>query len=93
MSLILGIDIGGTDTKLGIITPDGDIVERDRIPTRAEEGPEAVARRVQGWLDEREEKHHHITVAGVGCAGLVDGVLTVTIPKAEVAKPKQITVK
>jgi HSP20 family protein len=26
-------------------------------------------------------------------AGLVDGVLTVIIPKAEVAKPKQITVK
>ena len=26
-------------------------------------------------------------------AGLVDGVLTVTIPKAEEAKPKQITVK
>ena len=26
-------------------------------------------------------------------AGLVDGVLTVTIPKAEVAKPKQIAVK
>jgi HSP20 family protein len=26
-------------------------------------------------------------------AGLVDGVLTVTVPKAEVAKPKQITVK
>jgi HSP20 family protein len=26
-------------------------------------------------------------------AGLVDGILTVTIPKAEVAKPKQITVK
>lgn len=26
-------------------------------------------------------------------AGLVDGVLTVNIPKAEVAKPKQITVK
>ena len=26
-------------------------------------------------------------------AGLTDGILTVTIPKAEVAKPKQITVK
>jgi HSP20 family protein len=26
-------------------------------------------------------------------AGLVDGVLTVTVPKTEVAKPKQITVK
>jgi HSP20 family protein len=26
-------------------------------------------------------------------AGLVDGVITVTIPKAEAAKPKQITVK
>ena len=25
-------------------------------------------------------------------AGLVDGILTVTVPKAEVAKPKQITV-
>ncbi len=74
MGLILGIDIGGTDTKLGIITPDGDIVERDRIPTRAKEGPEAVARRVQGWLEEREEKHHRINVAGVGCAGLIDGV-------------------
>ena len=26
-------------------------------------------------------------------AGLIDGILTVTVPKAEVAKPKQITVK
>jgi HSP20 family protein len=26
-------------------------------------------------------------------AGLVDGILTVTVPKAEVARPKQITVK
>jgi HSP20 family protein len=26
-------------------------------------------------------------------AGLVDGILTVTVPKAEVAKPKQITIK
>jgi HSP20 family protein len=26
-------------------------------------------------------------------AGLVDGILTVTVPKAEVAKPKQISVK
>ncbi|QQL49809.1 ROK family protein [Mucilaginibacter ginkgonis] len=32
-SLAVGIDIGGTNTKFGIVTPDGKILEEGRIPT------------------------------------------------------------
>lgn len=34
-SLVLGIDIGGTNTKLGLIRPDGSIMMRGKIPTQA----------------------------------------------------------
>ena len=33
----IGIDVGGTTTKFGIVTRDGKILEQDRIPTNAHE--------------------------------------------------------
>lgn len=67
----LGIDVGGTTTKAGIVTPDGEIVvrvERPSDPSAATKGALAVA-------DELLEKSGDLDVVavGVGAAGFVQG--------------------
>lgn len=72
MKKILGVDIGGTDIKLGVVAEDGGIVESGRMPTFADEGPRQAADRVAAWLEEKREEHT-VTAAGIDCAGLIDG--------------------
>jgi len=73
MTLVLGVDIGGTDIKLGLVGNEGEIRESGKIPTRPMEGPEAAASRVRRWLEDRAGGAESIVAAGVDCAGLVDG--------------------
>lgn len=73
MTLVLGVDIGGTDIKLGLVAGGGEPRESGKIPTRPDEGPEAAAARVRRWLDESAGGAGPIVAAGVDCAGLVDG--------------------
>lgn len=74
MILLLGVDIGGTDIKLGIVTADGDILERGEMPTCPGEGPGASVERVKRWMEKRAGEHGSVLAAGIGCAGLVDAV-------------------
>jgi glucokinase len=73
MAVVLGIDIGGTDIKLGIVEGEGEIRSSGKIPTRPAEGPEAAAARVRAWLADNARGLGPIAAAGVDCAGLVDG--------------------
>ena len=73
MKKILGVDIGGTDIKLGIVSDEGSILESGLIPTSAAEGPDRAAARVAGWLGVMRERHGEICCAGIDCAGLIDG--------------------
>ncbi len=61
--LMLGIDLGGTDTKFGIVDADGHIVEQAKIPTHAHEGFEKVIERVAHTARELASRH---MVQGVG---------------------------
>ncbi|MFA4948479.1 MAG: ROK family protein [Candidatus Krumholzibacteriia bacterium] len=73
MTLVLGVDIGGTDIKLGLVEGEGEIRGSGKIPTRPAEGPEAAASRVRRWLADNAGVAGAIAAAGVDCAGLVDG--------------------
>lgn len=73
MRKALGIDIGGTDIKLGIVGETGAVLERDKLPTLPEQGAPDVARRVGDWFAGRTAAGERIDAAGVACAGLVDG--------------------
>ena len=44
--MVLGVDLGGTDVKLGVCTAQGEIVRRKVIPTEASLGPEDTIERV-----------------------------------------------
>ncbi|MBN2184970.1 MAG: ROK family protein [Candidatus Krumholzibacteriota bacterium] len=72
IEMILGVDIGGTNIKLGIITSDGGIVEEDMIYTDAEKGPAYAAARIEDWYRKRKGDYPGIGCAGIGCAGLID---------------------
>ncbi len=73
MKLTVGIDIGGTNTKIGIVKQDGTVLVRGEIPTRFRQGPEDLAGRVKKWLEGEGDFISRISWAGMGCAGLVDG--------------------
>ncbi len=69
---ILGVDIGGTNVKLGIVTERGAIIEHGLLPTPAG-GPEAAAAKVAEWYGERRKNFGDARAAGIACAGLIDG--------------------
>lgn len=72
MQVVTGVDIGGTDIKIGLVTRDGRVERSGKIPTRPEEGPGAAAARVRDWLKEQDCADSGLAAAGVACAGLID---------------------
>jgi glucokinase len=72
MRFVTGVDIGGTDIKIGLVTHEGRVDRSGTIPTKPEEGPGAAAARVREWLKEQGVAAGETSAAGVACAGLID---------------------
>jgi glucokinase len=72
----IGIDIGGTKIAGGIVTSDGDIVERVERPTPVKKGGETILRTAisvaQALLDGKEAKSEAIAGVGIGAGGQID---------------------
>jgi glucokinase len=43
---VVGVDLGGTKIELGLVDPRNRVVGRHRMPTNADEGPQAVVERI-----------------------------------------------
>lgn len=74
-TLALGIDIGGTNTVFGFLTPEGDLLNRTVIPTLAREGGE----RLMAWICAQAvamlgAAPGPVAGIGVGSAGQIDPV-------------------
>ncbi|MGL5405903.1 MAG: ROK family glucokinase [Propionibacteriaceae bacterium] len=73
--LSLGIDIGGTKVAAGVVTPDGDVIERLRVPTPGH-SPQAVEDAiVEAW--QQLSRNHTIGSVGIGAAGWVDSTQSI----------------
>ncbi|MGH3322610.1 MAG: ROK family protein, partial [Streptosporangiaceae bacterium] len=68
--LAVGIDIGGTKVKAGVVDLDGNVLERlgRDTPTSS---PAAVIDSIAEIVSELRT-HHHVTSVGIGAAGFVD---------------------
>jgi glucokinase len=51
LPLYAGVDIGGTNIKVGLVSDDAQEVAHESIPTQQEEGPKAAAERVAACVD------------------------------------------
>ena len=69
----IGIDIGGTNIKLGIISDSGKIVKKALVETRGEGGPGVVVSQIKKGISELLLKNDKkIAGIGIGCAGTVN---------------------
>ncbi|MBI4323070.1 MAG: ROK family protein [Candidatus Omnitrophica bacterium] len=76
-SVTVGVDFGGTNIKVGCVTPRGRVVRRLVLPTRAHTTPETFLDGVEGAIARLcaalTIRRSQVRGVGVGVAGLVDG--------------------
>lgn len=74
--LTLGVDLGGTNIKVGLVTAEGQVVQRHGLATQAERGARAVARRicqaVRECMEEAGVGASSVRGLGVGSPGTID---------------------
>ncbi len=75
-SLFAGIDVGGTDIKIGIVNDRGEVVASTRFPTRQEQGPQVAIDRSRDALHRLIEKagrdQRDVRAIGLGTPGPLD---------------------
>ncbi len=75
-NVFLGVDIGGTNVKIGVINQEGVILEHRQIPTNVHRPPEEViadiAATAQNVRKMLEDQGQHILTLGVGVPGAID---------------------
>lgn len=73
--LVLGVDVGGTTTAAGAVTPGGEVVVEDSVPTHRH-GPgsafETIVSLVQAVRERAERRGHAIGGIGLGIPGPVE---------------------
>lgn len=73
---LIGVDMGGTNIKAGVVTLDGKVIARRRVSTNVIAGKEAVIHRVVevigSLLQEVNLSSRDIVAVGIGAAGLFD---------------------
>ena len=75
----VGVDLGGTFIKTALLSPDGRIVARDRMPTGGHEGSDAIlGRMADGIARMAAEAPENVDGVGVGVPGQVDMATGVT---------------
>jgi glucokinase len=71
-----GVDVGGTNIKLGIVDDDGRTLLRHSIPTEEERGPTDAMRRVsdeiQRMLGETKRRREDLLAVGLASPGTMD---------------------
>ena len=45
-SIVIGVDLGGTKIRVGLVTAEGKLMLAETWPTPGEQGPDAVLRRI-----------------------------------------------
>ena len=73
---ILGIDLGGTNTKVGLVSNRGELLWDQTIPTPARSGRASLLKHLEEaasrGLDRARRSGHEATAIGIGTAGWVD---------------------
>jgi glucokinase len=78
--MYLGIDLGGTNLKAGIIDDSGELVFKSSQPTYAVNGPESVINEIKQIFEELVVKYPNLKSVGIGVPGVIsgDGIIKVS---------------
>jgi glucokinase len=68
----IGVDLGGTNIKIGIVSDKGKLIKKTSIKTEAEGGPKKIISNIKKGIDEILVKNKYkIRGIGIGCPGVV----------------------
>jgi glucokinase len=84
----LGIDIGGTNIKLALVSSTGRVLQRGIIETDGDQGPRSAMRRIRTAARSFVGAGVNLTAAGMGCAGLIDAKRGVLLTSPNLPKWK-----
>ena len=77
MRYAFGIDVGGTSVKLGLLSAEGELLDKWEVKTRTEDGGKNIlpdiAESVKAKIKEKNISSEEIAGAGIGLPGPVDG--------------------
>ncbi len=70
----IGVDLGGTTIKTGIVSSEGKIIAQSKFPTLGEQGPKAVIAQIRKSIEEVliRTKGKTLRGIGIGSPGIVD---------------------
>lgn len=69
---VIGVDVGGTTTKAGIVDDTGAVLVRAERPTDRHAGTKGIIAVVEDLLQRRDQANVDIAGIGIGAAGFVD---------------------
>ncbi len=72
---VVGADLGGTKIEMGLVDPQNRIVARERVPTEAQEGPQAVVERIAQCIANLKgdlPSGNRLAALGICCPGPLD---------------------
>lgn len=86
MRLAGAVDIGATNTKIGVVGEDGRVFRRATVPTRSGNEPnrliDAIAAELKPMLDAMADERNQVAALGVAVAGFVDREHTMMVANA-----------
>ncbi|HEY5336248.1 MAG TPA: ROK family protein, partial [Mycobacteriales bacterium] len=72
MSLAIGVDVGGTTVKAGLVTEDGSVSETTSSPTPTESAGRVATTIAEAVKALRDKASQDVSAVGIGAAGFVD---------------------
>lgn len=74
-----GIDLGGTNLKIGVLDSQNQVVYQDSMPTPADSGPDILINRIESFLDQVLNKFPDAASLGIGVPGVVsnEGIIKI----------------
>jgi glucokinase len=70
--LAIGIDVGGTKVSGGVVTADGELLDRTRLPTPTSDDEHELVAAIDKVVEALLASHPSVEAIGAGCAGLVE---------------------
>jgi glucokinase len=68
---VLGVDIGGTSVRFGVVDKDGNLLWKGKEGSRAKAGPNFLVSQME-LLSERASKEYGVVATGIGFPGVLD---------------------
>jgi len=78
-SYAIGVDLGGTSVKLGIVSQQGKIIKKTAVETKAEDGPQSVIGQIKYGINillhNNKFKLHGIGIGSPGTVSINNGIV------------------